>query len=61
MADSLILEGTTSLAVHAETPLEQWREGTATVDVPQLALTLGELPIRLATPARWNPRGASRR
>ena len=44
--------GTTTLMAHAEGPLESWRRGSATVEVAALEAAAGELPIRLAEPAR---------
>ena len=44
--------GTTTFAAHVEGPLDSWRRGSATVEVESLEATAGELPIRLAEPAR---------
>jgi hypothetical protein len=46
------LSGETTVAAHAELPLEAWRTASATVDVSSLEARAGDLPIRLAEPAR---------
>ena len=44
--------GRATVAVHAAGPLQMWRDGFATLDVAALDAKAGELPIRLAEPAR---------
>ena len=44
--------GSANLALRFEGPLDAWRTGTANVEVVSLDATAGELPIRLAQPAR---------
>ncbi len=46
------LTGETTLTAHAELPLEAWRSGSATLAVASLEARAGDLPIRLAEPAR---------
>jgi outer membrane protein assembly factor BamA/autotransporter translocation and assembly factor TamB len=46
------LTGETTLAAHAELPLEAWRSGAAALEVASLDARAGDLPIRLVEPAR---------
>jgi outer membrane protein assembly factor BamA len=46
------LSGETTVAAHAELPLEAWRTGSALLEVASLDALAGDLPIRLAGPAR---------
>jgi outer membrane protein assembly factor BamA/autotransporter translocation and assembly factor TamB len=46
------LSGTTTVAAHAELPLEAWRSGSARLEVASLDALAGDLPIRLAGPTR---------
>jgi outer membrane protein assembly factor BamA/autotransporter translocation and assembly factor TamB len=46
------IAGTTTLALHAELPLETWRRGSATLDVTSLDARAGDLPVVLADAAR---------
>jgi outer membrane protein assembly factor BamA/autotransporter translocation and assembly factor TamB len=43
--------GTTSLLLRAEGPLEDWRAGTADLEVTRFDATAGNLPVRLLNPA----------
>jgi outer membrane protein assembly factor BamA len=51
------LAGETTVVAHAELPLEAWRSGLATVEVESLEARAGDLPIRLAEPARLRYQG----
>ena len=44
--------GRATLVAHAEGPIQMWRDGLASVDVASLDAKAGDLPIRLAEPAR---------
>jgi hypothetical protein len=44
--------GTADLALRFDGPLQMWRAGTATLDVTSLDAIAGNLPLRLARPAR---------
>ena len=44
--------GTAAMVLHAELPLEMWRNGSATLDVTTLEARAGDLPVRLSGPAR---------
>ena len=46
------IAGSTSLALRFEGPLDAWRTGSATLEVASLDASAGDLPIRLAQPAR---------
>jgi len=46
------LSGETTVMGHAELSLEEWRSGSATLEVPSLEARAGDLAIRLAEPAR---------
>jgi len=46
------LSGETTVVAHAELPLEMWRSGSADVEVTSFDARAGDLPIRLAEPAR---------
>jgi outer membrane protein assembly factor BamA/autotransporter translocation and assembly factor TamB len=43
--------GTTSLMLRADGPLENWRAGTADLEVTRFDATAGNLPVRLLNPA----------
>jgi outer membrane protein assembly factor BamA/autotransporter translocation and assembly factor TamB len=43
--------GTTSLVLRADGPLENWRAGTADLEVTRFDATAGNLPLRLLSPA----------
>jgi outer membrane protein assembly factor BamA/autotransporter translocation and assembly factor TamB len=47
------IRGTTTFSAHVDGPLESWRRGSATAEIASLEATAGELPIRLAEPARF--------
>jgi outer membrane protein assembly factor BamA len=46
------LSGETTVIGHAELSLEEWRSGSATLEIASLEAHAGDLPIRLAEPAR---------
>ncbi len=46
------IAGSASLALRFEGPLDGWRTGSAALDVASLDASAGDLPIRLAQPAR---------
>ena len=46
------LAGRVSIRAHADVPLSAWREGAAQLDITTLDASAGDLPIRLAEPAR---------
>ncbi|MBI2186501.1 MAG: translocation/assembly module TamB domain-containing protein [Acidobacteria bacterium] len=46
------LAGETTIVAHAELPLEEWRSGSAALEVTSLDGRAGDLPIRLAEAAR---------
>jgi outer membrane protein assembly factor BamA/autotransporter translocation and assembly factor TamB len=43
--------GTTSLMLRAEGPLEEWRAGTADLEISRFDAMAGDLPVRLLSPA----------
>ena len=47
----IAIEGTTTLALRAEGPLETWRSGAADLEVTMLEAKAGDLPVRLLGPA----------
>ena len=47
-----LIAGSTSLALRFEGPLDAWRTGSATLEIASLDAIAGDLPIRLAQPAR---------
>ena len=51
------LSGEVTVVAHAELPLEEWNTGSATVEVASLEARAGDLPIRLAEPARLRYEG----
>ena len=52
------LQGTVTVAAHAEGPLEMWRSGAARVEVTSLDAMAGDLVIRLVEAARLRYEGA---
>jgi outer membrane protein assembly factor BamA/autotransporter translocation and assembly factor TamB len=46
------LRGRIGLSGRAQVPFDDWRRGTASIELTQLDARAGELPIRLAGPAR---------
>lgn len=60
-ATPLRLSGTTTVSVRATGPLDDWRRGSARVELQELQARAGDLPLRLVEPAvvRYeNERGA---
>ena len=53
----LPIEGTTTLALRAEGPLETWRAGAADLEITTLEAKAGDLPVRLLGPASVRYRG----
>jgi len=46
------LTGRLTFSGHADAPLSEWRSGSARIDLTDLDAAAGDLPIRLAEPAR---------